>query len=148
MLKNYYAILTKFYGAEVRGGAVSSGIIISDKEILFQFVRKPDFILGLHEKGLKEHAPKEANIVIVDNDLVKQVSIKCKKIIRLPIIKTAEKIGSQKVANIVLLGVFSKFSDIIDKEDLSRALKTLGKSELYELNLRAVEEGAKLVKSM
>lgn len=146
MLKGYYAVLTKFYGAEVRGGAVSSGIIISDKEILFQFVRSPDYLLGLHEKGIREHAPRNVKVAIIDKDLVKDLSIRYEKMIKLPIIKTAEEVGSQKVANIVLLGAFSFFSGIITIHDLSEALKGLTGSRFYDVNLRALEVGYELAK--
>jgi len=145
MLKNFFAVLTKFYGAEVRGGAVSSGVIISDEEILFQFVRRPDYLLGLHEKGIREHAPREAKLILVDEDLVKELEIKYDRLIKLPILKTAERVGSQKVANMVLLGAFTFFSRIINVNDISKALEKLGERKLYSLNLRAIEAGYKLV---
>lgn len=146
MLKNFFAVLTKFYGAEVRGGAVSSGVIISNEEILFPFVRKPDFLLALHEKGIREHAPREAKLVIVDKDLVKKVHIKYEKMIKLPIVRIAEKVGSQKVANVVLLGAFTYISKIIDLDDVSKALKELVGTRLYTLNSKALEYGYKLAR--
>ncbi len=148
MLKNFFAVLTKFYGAEVRGGAVSSGIIISDEKILFQFVRKPDYLLALHEKGVREHAPREAKLVIADEELVKEVDVKYEKLVRLPIIRTAEEVGSQRVANMVLLGAFVFFSNIIDIDDVSEALKKFVKTQLYDLNINALKAGYELASSL
>jgi len=147
MLKGYYAILTKFYGAEVRGGPVGSGIIISEKPILFQFVRTPDFLLALHESGVKAHAPKKARIVIADEDLVREVNIECDKILKFPIVKTADKIESVKVANMVILGIYSVFSNLIDVSALEEAIRKFMREKYVEQNIRAIRKGAEIGRS-
>lgn len=146
MLKGYYAIVTKFYGAEVRGGPVSSGVIISDEEIIFQFVRKPDYLLALHESGIKAHAPKAVKTAIVDEELVHDIPVSYENVIKVPIIRTAEQVGSQTVANVVLLGVFSTFSDLISIEDLKKAVEYFVREKYLGLNIKALEAGVKLVK--
>lgn len=48
------------------------------------------------------------------------------------------KLGSTKVANIILLGAACK-TGLIDREQLKDALKLLVKPEFYELNVKALE---------
>ena len=48
------------------------------------------------------------------------------------------KLGSSKVANMVLLGAATK-TNLISREELKNALKLLVKPEFYELNVRAIE---------
>jgi len=148
LIKGYYAVVTKFYGAEVRGGPVSSGIIISDKPILFQFVRKPDVLLALHESGVRAHAPREVKLAIVDEDLVRKIDVKCDKVLRAPIIRTAEEIGSQAVANVVLLGIFSAFSGLVSERDLGEAIRKSVRAKYIDINLKAVRKGLELGKQI
>ncbi len=148
MIEDLYAVLTKFYGAEVRGGPVGCGVIVSSEPIHFQFVRRPNFLLALHESGIKAHAPKIADIAIIDDDLVKHVDINAKQIIRLPIVRTADGIGVSITANIVILGSYAHFSRLIKIESIEKAIRSVVKKKYIDINLRALKEGYALAESI
>ena len=149
MEKGYYAVMTKIYGAEVRGGASSSGVIISDNKIFFPFVRRPDYILALHEKGLRSHAPRNTKILIIDEDLVRSLpNISYERLVKLPLIRIAESIGASILANMVLLGIYSAFSRSISVEDLKKVIISEVKEKYKELNLRALEKGYEIGKKV
>ncbi|MHA1617138.1 MAG: 2-oxoacid:acceptor oxidoreductase family protein [Candidatus Njordarchaeales archaeon] len=140
--KNYYTVMTKMYGAEVRGGASSSGVIISDTRIYYPFVRKPDFILALHQKGLLAHAPRRTRFLVIDEDLVKDLdNIKYERIIKLPILRMAEKVGGALLSNMVLLGIYARLSSIISLEDLITIIKKETKEAYRDLNVKAIKYG-------
>ena len=60
------------------------------------------------------------NVIVVDTD------------------ELCSKLGSTKVANIILLGAACK-TGLIEKDQLKEALKLLVKPEFYELNIKALE---------
>ncbi|MCD6490670.1 MAG: 2-oxoacid:acceptor oxidoreductase family protein [Candidatus Korarchaeota archaeon] len=145
MHNNMYAVVTKFYGAEVRGGAASSGIIISDKKIYFQFVRNLDFLIALHEKGLREHAPKKTKHLVIEEDMIKNHTVSAEKIIKIPAIRIAEGIGSSLLANMVMLGAYAKLSDVLPIQALVETVKKESPRKYLELNIRAILEGYRFI---
>jgi 2-oxoglutarate ferredoxin oxidoreductase subunit gamma len=68
------------------------------------------------------------------------------KTIAIPAQTIAEKIGSKKIANMILLGALVKETGIVSKDQLLNSLKAHGKEKFFESNKRAVEKGIEFVK--
>jgi 2-oxoglutarate ferredoxin oxidoreductase subunit gamma len=145
------AVQSQSYGPEARGGASKSEVILCDEEINFPKVRKPDMLLSLTQKSYNEYSKdlKEDGILIVDSSIKLNSDLNIKNTYKIPMIKTArESIGREMVSNIVALGAIGEVLDIIDKENLKKAILGRVPKGTEELNIRAFEEGALLIKNI
>ncbi len=66
------------------------------------------------------------------------------KVIFVPALHKAEEIGNPRVANIILLGALSSFLDV-PEEIWQKVIERRVPQRYFELNLRAFQEGRKLV---
>jgi len=140
-------VQTQSYGAEARGSAAKSEVIISDDQIGYPLVRKCDVLvaltqeaLSLNIKGLKEDA-----VIIIDEGLVEQTPETKAKIHKLPITKTAyTELKSEMYANVVMLGALTKMTKIVSREAVERAIMTSVKPDTAKANLAAFAKGYSL----
>ncbi len=143
------AIQSQSYGPEARGGASKAEVIISDEEIYFPKVRKPDILLALSQKAFEQyiHDLDSNSIIVVDESIQTNDRIEVDKIYKLPILKTAsEKIGKSMVANIVALGVLSTLMPEIESNFILEAILHRVPQGTENLNKNAFEEGVELLK--
>ncbi|MGL6105412.1 2-oxoacid:acceptor oxidoreductase family protein [Romboutsia sp.] len=144
---NLNAIQSQSYGPEARGGASKAEVIISDKNINFPKVIKSDILISLTQKSFNEYAEniKEGSIVIVDSsiDVGELENIIIHKV---PILKTAnEVIKKSMTANIITLGVVSNLLPQINSECIKFAILNRVPKGSEDLNIKAFEEGKKLL---
>ncbi|RLI42851.1 2-oxoacid:ferredoxin oxidoreductase subunit gamma, partial [Candidatus Bathyarchaeota archaeon] len=69
------AVQTQSYGAEARGSAAKSEVIISDDKIGFPVVRKCDILVAMSQEAVEKNVKdlKEDGILVVDSLMVKNV---------------------------------------------------------------------------
>ena len=69
-----YATQTQSYGPAARGGHSRCDVKISEKEIHYPFIDRPDILVLMSEQAYKKYLPdlKESGIVIMDGDLIKE----------------------------------------------------------------------------
>ncbi|MDI6757589.1 MAG: 2-oxoacid:acceptor oxidoreductase family protein, partial [Endomicrobiia bacterium] len=131
------------YGAEIRGGAAMSSVIISDEPIGSPVVEKPDGLLVLNEVSFVKYAPRAlgGSIVIVNTSVIK--SDIPADFARIPASNLAiEKLGNVKTANVVMIGYYLKLSGILSISDLKKACDTVSKNAASAgLNKNALEIG-------
>jgi 2-oxoglutarate ferredoxin oxidoreductase subunit gamma len=111
----------------------------------------PDMLLSLTQKSYDEYSKdlKKDGILIVDSCVKLNSNLNIKNVYKIPIIQTArDLIGKEMVANIVALGVIGEVLDIIDTENLKKAILGRVPKGTEELNIRAFEEGALLIKNI
>lgn len=143
------AVQSQSYGPEARGGASKAEVIISDSEIHFPKVRKPNLLLCLTQKSFNEYSkdlPEDA-VLVVDSCVEIGDNVTTKDIHRIPILDTArEKVGRSMVANIVALGVIRELTNVVSAEVLEKAVLDRVPAGTEALNTKALEEGALLVR--
>ena len=68
------AVQTQSYGAEARGSATKSEVIISDDRIGFPIVRKCDVLIAMNQEALDKYLKdlKEDGILIADTTNIKK----------------------------------------------------------------------------
>lgn len=143
------AVQSQSYGPEARGGASKAEVIISDSEIHFPKVRRPELLLCLTQKSFNEYSKDlmEDAILVVDSCVEIGDNITTKNIYRIPILDTArEKVGRSMVANIVALGVIRELTNVVSQEMLEKAVLDRVPAGTEALNTKALEEGALLVR--
>lgn len=136
------------YGAEMRGGTVNCEIVVSDTEVSSVHKQNTDFAVVLNQQSfdkfvmrIKSGGTVVANASLVESarprDDIKYVFVKMGDI--------ANSLGSNKVTNMVALGVLSESCDIVSKEYLIKGMeKVLGeaKKQFLPLNIKALESGS------
>ncbi len=139
-------VQTQSYGPEARGGASRTEIIISDDEIDYPKVTKPDVLLVMSQEALNRFAGMldENGILIIDSTYIQEIPATNAKVYKIPYSKIAkETLGKEMVANIVALGALSAISGVVTKESLLLALMSRIPRGTEALNQKALEIGWK-----
>ena len=137
-----FVVQTQSYGAEARGGACKSELIISDREINYPKPTKVDLLLVLSQPAYDKYIGdmKESGVVVVDSSLIRYN--KGKGVYPIPITELAgEKVGLKVTANIVSLGIICSLTNVVSYEALERALLYRIPSGTEEINKRALRLG-------
>ncbi|MGB9134455.1 MAG: 2-oxoacid:acceptor oxidoreductase family protein [Candidatus Bathyarchaeia archaeon] len=140
-------VQTQSYGAEARGSAAKSEVIISDERIGYPLVRQCDVLVAMNQDALDANIKdlKENAVLIVDEGLVKRIPETSAKIHKLPITQTAKtEMKAEMYANVVMLGAISKITGIVSKEAMEKAVTTSVKRDTAEINLNALKIGLSL----
>ena len=137
------------YGAEQRGGTANCTVVLSDEEIGSPVVSKLDVVIAMNEPSLVrfEGWVKPGGTIIVNSSLVKRtVGRSDIKSVYVPANDIAEKLGSDKIANMVLLGSYLAVSKAIPPEAVLNTMKQKlsGKPALVPLNEVAIKSGLNL----
>jgi len=143
------AVQTQSYGAEARGSAAKSEVIISDGKIGFPMVRKYDILVAMSqetaEKNIKDL--KEDGILLIDSSTVKKVPETKVRTFKIPATETAEKtFGAKIYANMLMLGALTKATHVVSENAMEKAIEdTVGEKEA-NINKQAYKKGGELLK--
>ncbi|MBN2899328.1 MAG: 2-oxoacid:acceptor oxidoreductase family protein [Clostridia bacterium] len=141
------AIQSQSYGPEARGGASKAEVIISSNEIHFPKVQEPNYLLALTQVAADKYLAEvnEECVVIVDSAINVPSTVKAKKIISIPILKTAaEDVGKSIVGNIVAVGAITEITGVVSRAAVETALLNRVPKGTEDLNKTALEAGYKL----
>ncbi len=142
-----HVVQTQSYGAEARGSAAKSEVIISDRKIGFPVVRKCDILVAMSQSALNVHLNdlKKAATLLVDRELVKDIPEVEAKIFQLPTTQTAEKALHSKIyANVIMLGALTQITRVVSDKAMKHAIRESVHANTVQANLQAFEEGMKL----
>ena len=145
--ENLIAVQTQSYGAEARGGATRSDVIISDSAIYFPKVIQPNILICLSQEAYNKFSPiiRPGGLLITDTHYVK-THRKVDALQReLPMYRTVmDNIGRPIVFNMCMLGVLIGITDLVKSESIKKALKTRVSSDFLDMNQKALDLGMKL----
>jgi 2-oxoglutarate ferredoxin oxidoreductase subunit gamma len=137
------------YGAEVRGGTANCTVAISDEEIASPVASSPEFIVVLNQPSLVrfQNQIQSGGLIFINSCLVQaEISRGDVELVNVPANTIAEQLGSQRSANMVMLGAFAKKSNLVTLasiiEGLKNTLKT--KQKLIAVNEKALTAGYEL----
>ncbi len=134
------------YGAEVRGGTANCTVAISDEEIASPVASSPDFIVAMNQPSLVrfQNQLQSGGLFFINSSLVEaEISRGDIDIVSVPANSMAEELGSPKSANMVMLGAFTKKSNLVSLSSVIEALRnTLKKKQkLIAINKKALQAG-------
>lgn len=141
------AVQSQSYGPEARGGMCKAEVIVSDDRIWFTKVVNPTFLLALTQESLDKYGPgvDKNCIVMIDSSLETPECLKANKVISVPILKTArEVVGKAFTANIVAVAAINTALKLVPFETLRDSVMSRIPKGTEAINLKALEEGAKL----
>lgn len=137
------AVQTQAYAPLARGAPSKSDIIISDGEIDFPKVEKPDLFLAMAQDSYNKYrdSVKEGGKIIVDSTNVKDAD---ESAISLPLTQIAkEASGKEITATIAALGAIARLTAVVSKEQLLQALEAKAPPGTAKTNIKALEAGFK-----
>ena len=147
VIEGFNAVQTQSYGAEARGSAAKSEVIISDKHVWYPYVRKCDVLVALSQEALNKYVKdmKENGILIIDSTHVKEPPKINAKIFSVQFSRIAkENFGAEIYANMIVLGFLAKVTKLIGRKALEKAIIESVPEKFRELDLKALEIGFSL----
>jgi len=134
------------YGAEVRGGTANCTVAISDEEIASPVASSPDFVVAMNQPSLVrfQNQVESGGVVFLNSSLIEaEISRGDIDIVRVPANRIAEEIGGPRSANMVMMGVFAKKSNLVSLSSLIEAMSSTlkNKGKLMAINKKALMTG-------
>ena len=135
-------------GAEARGGAARSEVILSAEPVVYPEVTEPAVMVAMSQAALDKYLPRlrKGGTLIFDPELVEQPERSDIHAIAVPATQTAGEIGLKLAANMVMLGFLQKATDLFTEEHLLDIVKDNVPARFVDLNLQAVKRGSALAK--
>jgi 2-oxoglutarate ferredoxin oxidoreductase subunit gamma len=138
------------YGAEVRGGTANCTVAVSDEEIASPVASSPDFVVAMNQPSLVrfQNQIQSGGVLFINSSLIEAEILRGDiEIVRVPANSIAEELGSPKSANMVMLGAFTKKSNLVSIASVIEELKSTlkKKQKLIAINQKALMAGYDLV---
>lgn len=141
------ATQSQSYGAEARGGATKSDVILSEQEIDFPVVTQPNILICLTQKSYINYSSiiRPGGLLITDSHYVTPVRKVDARQIELPLYETVmETIGKPIVFNISILGALLGVEPLVRKESLQAVIKDRVPADFLQMNIEAFELGLEI----
>ena len=137
------------YGAEVRGGTANCTVAISNEEIASPVASSPEFVVAMNQPSVVrfQNQIQSGGVLFFNSSLVEaEVSRGDIEIIEVPATRIAEELESPRSANIVMLGVFTRKSNLVSINTLIEGLESTFKKKpkLIAINKKALMAGYEL----
>jgi len=134
------------YGAEVRGGTANCTVAISDEEIASPVASSPDFVVAMNQPSLVrfQNQIQSGGLLFINSSITKPVVSRGDiEVIEVPASDIAEELKSPKSANMVMMGAFSKKTNLVLLSTLIEVLKNTFKTKkmLIDINKKALMAG-------
>jgi len=144
LYENLTAVQSQSYGAEARGGATRSDVIISDSIIYFPKVIQPNVLVCLTQAAYGKFYPivRPGGLLITDTRFVqteKKVDARQKEIQMYETVMA--KIGKPVVFNISVLGALLALKPLVKLDSILKMLGQKFPSAFLEMNKQALELG-------
>jgi 2-oxoglutarate ferredoxin oxidoreductase subunit gamma len=139
------------YGPEMRGGTANCTVVISDEEIGSPFVHMPQAVIAMNRPSLDKYEPlvKPGGVLVINTSMTDRKATRTDiKVIEISANDEAEKLGDQRMANMILLGALLANLPVLPQESIKKALKghlPERHQKLLSKNFDALQEGAKYI---
>lgn len=141
------------YGPEMRGGTANCTVVVSASRIGSPIINNPQSACVFNRPSLDKFEPlvRKGGLLLINSSLI---DIKSDRTditqFLVPVNDIAIKVGSPKVANMVMLAAYVHATDIISFKTLEKMLveKLSHKEQLLEINRKALAEGRKLTEKV
>jgi 2-oxoglutarate ferredoxin oxidoreductase subunit gamma len=138
------------YGAEVRGGTANCTVAVSDEEIASPVASAPEFVVAMNQPSLIrfQHQLQSGGVFFLNSSLIEAEVMRGDiEVVRVPANSIAEEMGNARSANMVMLGAFTRKSNLVLLDGLIRGLEDAlkGKKKLVAANTEALKKGYELL---
>jgi len=134
------------YGAEVRGGTANCTVAVSDEEIASPVASSPEFIIAMNQPSLVrfQNQLQSGGVFFINSSLIEAEVLRGDiDTVSVPANSIAEELGSPRSANMVMLGAFTKKSNLVAISSVIEELQNTFKSKqkLMAINEKALKAG-------
>ena len=134
------------YGAEQRGGTANCYVVISDEEIGAPLGDVMDDVIVMNGASLTKFLPRVrpgGRLFVNSSIATQEVERTDITVVKAPVTELALQLGNAKVLNVIMLGVYLGFTQVIAPEIVWDTIeqKLGGKAELLPLNREAFRKG-------
>jgi 2-oxoglutarate ferredoxin oxidoreductase subunit gamma len=138
-----HATMIQSFGPEARGSACSATLVLSDTEVLYPYVRRPDVFVAMSTEGYDKYRDelKDDGILVYEQDLVHPRFKEGQPAFGIPSTRIAEGLGRSLVQNIVMVGFLTAVTRIVAREVMREAVAASVPAGTEELNLEAFDRG-------
>ena len=136
------AAVTEGYSPYITGGWSRADVVVSDRPIDYPLVTKVDALVTMYHEGLKTNmnVVKSGGIIITEKTLVDATKTAGFRLLEVPGIEIADKLGKRILLNVVMLGALIRAIGTVSPESVIRALADRFPKAI-ELNMKAFQEG-------
>lgn len=140
------------YGAQQRGGTANCYVVISDDEVGSPMPEGLDELVAFNDPSYRTFISrlKPGGTLMVNSSLITdEIERKDIKVVKAPVTELAMELGNLKVLNVLMLGTYIGYTELLEPEWVLATLKKklAKKPELMELNEKAFAKGLALGKA-
>jgi 2-oxoglutarate ferredoxin oxidoreductase subunit gamma len=138
-----HATMIQSFGPEARGSACSATLTVSEEEVLYPYIHRPDIFIVMSSEGYDKFGDelKDDGTLVYEKDLVHPTLKEGQPAFGVPSTRIAESLGRSIVQNIVMLGFFAAVTGVTSREEMQEAVKSSVPAGTEELNLKAFNAG-------
>jgi 2-oxoisovalerate ferredoxin oxidoreductase beta subunit len=137
------------YGPEMRSGSAHCHVCLSKERIGSPLISYPDVLIAMNEISLRKFAPSVApgGLILYNNARLPQdFPLPQARLICIPASEIADKLGSTKAANIILLGALLEETECLLSETAASVLETkIKKVAMMDVNRKALAAGREFI---
>ena len=132
------------YGPEMRGGTANCTVVVSDQPIRCPLIDEADVLVVMNLPSLLKFEPMVVpnGLLFINSDLVPQEPKRSDlRVHKIAVNTEAQKLGSDKAANIVMLGAILAETNLVKKETIEYELEQLfsgRKAKYLDMNRKAL----------
>ncbi len=139
------------YGPEQRGGTANCTVVISTGDIASPIVARPHVAVAMNTPSFEKFEPRVVphGVLLVNSTLVPERSHRTDiDVFYVPAVEVAAKLGTEKMANVVMVGAMAAATGALPLNALQKELMHFfegPKEKLVEPNRRAMRHGFGLI---
>lgn len=139
------------YGAEMRGGTANCTVTLSDEEIDSPVASQPDILVAMNFPSLEKFEPmvRPGGLILINASLIKESLQRFDlEEIRIPAVELAQEVGSDRAANMVMVGALAEKTGVLTPAEAVRGMEAAmaGKEKFFALNRAGIERGAAFIR--
>lgn len=143
-----YVAGSNTYGAQARGSACKSEIVLADSPIDYPHLTTADILVVMSQGAYdlySEDVKEPSGFILYDSGLIKPSEKLKVKHVGLPGTECAvTRLKNKQVANIVILGALIETTEIVSQRAIQKAIALHVSERFRSLNLRALRLGMEL----
>ena len=139
------------YGPEMRSGSAHCHVCLSKERIGSPLISHPDVLIAMNEISLRKfaHSVKPEGLILYNRDTVPpDFEPPAGRVISIPASEIADKLGSAKTANVVMMGALLEETECLSIDIATEVIKKrVKKAELLDVNRMALGAGREFIRN-
>ena len=133
------------YGPEMRGGTANCTVVVSDKAIACPLINEADVLVVMNLPSLLkfESMVVPGGLLIINSSIVTEKATRSDiRVLEVPAVEMAQKLGNEKAANMVILGAILEETGVVSKDTVREEMRHMfsGRKEKFlPMNLAALD---------